>query len=180
MIRFVIVLSCLLVSSLAWAEDAAERVDEEYIERIAEGHRLYSNGAHQEALRAYRAALEEIPNDPMATYLVGCAQRALGQLDEALATFRSVVRLAGADDAAMHARALFNVALVQEARRDLVAATEAWQVYIAYAESHQNVPTYVANARQRLEAIQRVQELDTAYAPVRQRIADRAASEGSD
>lgn len=180
MIRYAFLLSFLLASSAAWAEDAVERPDEAYIERIAEGHRLYANGAYQEALGAYRAALGETPNDPMATYLVGCAQRALGQLDEALATFRTTARIAGADEAAMHARALFNVALVLEQRRDFVAAGEAWQVYIAYAESHQNVPTYVANARQRLAALQRLEELDTAYAPVRQRIADRAANASSD
>lgn len=183
MIRFTIFLSIVLSSSLAWAEEAGEAeepTDRVYNERIQEGHRLYTNRVYQEALGAYQAALAERPNDPMAIYLIGCAQRALEQWDEALASFQRAARLAGADDPALHARALMNVALVHEAQNRLTEAAEAWQVYIAYAESHQDVPTYVPNARERLEVIQAYQDLDTAYTVVRRRIRERQESEANE
>jgi tetratricopeptide (TPR) repeat protein len=176
--RLVIAVAVVLAGPVAWAEDAASRrADQAYMSHISEGHELFTNGSHDAALRAYREALTERRDDAAATYFIACAQRALGQNDEALASFRRAAQLAGSDDEALHARALMNVALVQELRRDLVAAAEAWQVYVAYAETHQRVPTYVANARQRLEAIQRVQELDTTYDAVRQRIAEDRSDE---
>jgi tetratricopeptide (TPR) repeat protein len=166
----------MLASSLAWAEDAgdAEREASPYSQHIQEGHRLFVNGSHAEALQAYQSALSEQPNDPMAIYLMGCAQRALSQWSQSLDSFQRAARLAGADDEALHARALMNVALLYEVQNQLSPSIEAWQVYIAYAESHQRVPTYVANARQRLEAIQRVQQLETSYTAVRQRIQEEA------
>jgi len=117
----------------------------------------------------------------MATYLIGCAQRAQGQMSQALESFQRAARLSGGDQVALHARALMNVALVSEAQNtsdhdNLAVAAEAWQVYIAFAEPHQDVPTYVANARQRLEVIRAYQELETAYSAVRQRIAEEPAN----
>ena len=170
------------IEPVALAEESAPEGsggdDSAYLERIVEGHRLFTNNERDRALRAYRDALEARPDDARATYYVACSLRATGELQEALETFRRAASLAGDDDA-LHAHALFNVALVLEALRDLPAAQEAWRAYIAFAESHQNVATYVANARQRLEAITAVQELDTAYQPVRQRIAERAAHANS-
>lgn len=172
----------LLSCSVAWAEDAEQPQEEQsaYLQRLVEGHRLFANNEHEAALRAYQAALEERADDAMATYLIGCAHRAMGSLDDALAAFQEAARLAGEPEAALQARALFNVAMVQEARRELEAAREAWRAYIAFAESHQSVPTYAENARQRLGVITAVEELDAAYAPVRQRIAERQASEASE
>lgn len=150
-----------------------------YLQHLVEGHRLYGENQHEAALRAYRSALEVMEDDALATYFVGCAQRAMGDLEEAVASFERAAELAGEGDAALQARALWNVAATQEARRELAAARRAWRAYIAFAESHQRVTTYVANARQRLGAITSVEELDAAYGPVRERIAARAA-ESSD
>jgi tetratricopeptide (TPR) repeat protein len=168
----VALLSSILAASTARAEQASAELEAErlYLERLVEGHRLFANNQHDAALRAYTSALEARRDDAFATYLVACTQRAAGTLDEALATMRRAATLAGADDA-LEARALFNVGLIQEARRDLAAAREAWRAYIAFAESHEGLRTYVANARQRLDVITAVEELNAAYEPVRQRIA---------
>lgn len=172
-----------LVSAVAWAEEAEEGEEEAsetvaYRNHILEGHRLFTNNEHEAALQSYQSALEVQPDDAMAVYLIACAQRATGDLDAALASFQRSASLAGSD-AALEARALMNVAFVQEARRDLPAAREAWQAYITFAEAHQTIPTYVPNARERLDAITAVEELEAAYAPVRQRIEERAASQES-
>lgn len=167
----------MLLAVPAFAEEGPGAEVTAYLERIVEGHRLYRNNEHEAALRAYRAALEGRADDPLATFFVGCAQRATGDLDGALATFRRAVELAGDSDASLHAQALWNVAMVQEARRELGEAREAWRAYITYAEAHSRVTTFVANARQRLDAITGVEELEATYVPVRERIAaDRSSS----
>ncbi len=173
-----VMLSCLLPTLVHAEEAASETTPTEYLQRLVEGHRLFANNEHDGALRAYRGALQAMSDDPLATYLVACSLRATDNLDEALSSFQRAATLSRDDDA-LHARALFNVALVQEARREYEAAREAWRAYIAYAEAHQDITTYVANARQRLDAITAIEELNAAYEPVRQRIAARAASESA-
>jgi tetratricopeptide (TPR) repeat protein len=180
--RLVAVALILVSSGVASAEQrAAEQRPAEPARRLeavqrfssslAEGQRLYANGEHDAALRSFQAALEAVPDDPMATFFVGCAQRAGGDVDAALATFRQLVTLSGERDPAWHARALWNIAMIQEARRDLGAAREAWRAYVAFAEANSRARTYAPNARQRLEAITAIEELDATYAAVRERIA---------
>lgn len=174
-----VVLIVLLAASAARAEQAStaparSREDAQYNERIAEGHRLTKNNELPAALRAYQRALEVRRDDAMATYFVACVQRAQGNLDQALASFQEAARLAGDQDPVLNARALMNIAFVREAQRDFTAAREAWRAYVAFIEGHARVPDYTANARQRLDAITTWEELDQAYEPVRQRIAEGA------
>lgn len=173
----IITISLVLLSTSAWAEEAeeAESRDTTYVDRLQEGHRLYANNQHEAALTAYQAALDARSGDGYATYFVATTQRAAGNLDEALATFQLALERSNEDDA-LHARVLMNIAFLQEQRREFEAAREAWRAYIEFAEAHQDVATYVSNARQRLDAINAEVELDAAYEPVRQRIAERAAS----
>jgi len=148
-----------------------------YVEATGEGHRLYSNGRYDEAERMYRSAAEALPSDAAALYFVACTQRARGDLEEALETFRAAAERGAESDAALQARALMNIAFIQEARGDLSGARLAWSAYVDFAEGHAGMTTYASNAEQRLSAITAVEELDAAYEAVRQRIAERAASE---
>lgn len=163
------VVTMILSSSTVWAESSDDESDE-FVEQVTEGHRLFANNEREAALRAYRRALREGSNDAMATYFIACAQRAEGDLDEALESFQSAARLAGDSNAALKVRALMGVAFVQEARRDFAAARAAWRAYIEYAEAHSSARSYIQNARQRLDVITSWEELDAAYGPVRERI----------
>ena len=176
--RIVAIIAMALWAGSAWAEEAASPAPTRspYPEAIEDGNRLYRSGDHEGALRAYRRALESGENEAMATFFVATAQRATGDLDGALASFRRTVTLAEGDNLAYRARALWNVAMILEARRDFTAAREAYRAYIAFAESQPGVITYAANARQRLDAITAVEELDATYEAVRERIRSRAAS----
>ncbi len=173
--HFAMITSLILcmTSASAWAEQSsADDSEAEYLQRLVEGHRLFGNNEHEAALRAYQAALEARPDDAQATYLIGCVHRAMSNLDEALESFQQAAQFAGEDNAALKARALMNVAFVCESQGELQAAREAWRAYITFAESHSGVTTFISNARQRLDTITNMEELDTAYGPVRQRIAE--------
>ncbi len=182
--RFLPFIAVLISTHLAWAEEAGEpdgggALDLEsvraYGAALAEGHRLYANSQPEAALEAYQRALGVMANDSMATYYSACAQRAAGDLDGAIATFRQAIERGSDGDDATQARALWNIAMIEEGRRSFDAAREAWRAYITFAEAHQSATTYVVNARQRLDAITAIEELDAAYQGVRERIAARAA-----
>jgi tetratricopeptide (TPR) repeat protein len=174
----IVVAAMVCASSTAWAE-SADTTSEEYTEQINDGHRQFANNDRDAALRAYRRALREGSDNAMATYYIACVQRAEGDFDAALETFQESARLAGESNPSLKARALMNIAFVQEARRDFPAAREAWRAYISFIESHSDVRSYVPNARERIAAITAWEELDAAYAPVRERIQAREA-ENSD
>ncbi|NMC68431.1 MAG: tetratricopeptide repeat protein, partial [Myxococcales bacterium] len=142
---------------------------------IQRGHRAFIARDFDTALAAYREAAMATPPLPIAHYFIGAAQRAKGQLDEALESFRTVSRLAGDSDAALKAKALMNIAWTLEQKQDLAGAREAWLEYKTWCTTHASIAGFPQTADERVAAIERIQQLDQAYAAVRQRIAERAA-----
>ena len=142
---------------------------------IQRGHRAFLARDFDTALAAYREAAMATPPVPIAHYFIGAAQHAKGQLDEALESFRTVARLAGDSDPALKAKALMNIAWILEEKQDLAGAREAWLEYKTWCTTHASIPGFPQTADERVAAIEKIQQLDQAYAAVRQRIADRAA-----
>jgi len=142
---------------------------------IQRGHRAFLARDFDTALAAYREAAMATPPVPIAHYFIGAAQRAKGRFDEALESFRTVSRLAGDSDPALKAKALMNIAWTLEQKQDLAGAREAWLEYKTWCTTHASVAGFPQTADERVAAIERIQQLDRAYAAVRQRIAERAA-----
>ena len=142
---------------------------------IQRGHRAFLARDFDTALAAYREAAMATPPVPIAHYFIGAAQHAKGQLDEALESFRTVARLAGDSDPALKAKALMNIAWILEEKQDLAGAREAWLEYRTWCTTHASIAGFPQTADERVAAIEKIQQLDQAYAAVRQRIADRAA-----
>ncbi|MBN1771400.1 MAG: hypothetical protein JXB32_09075 [Deltaproteobacteria bacterium] len=140
---------------------------------IQRGHRAFLARDFDTALAAYREAAMATPPLPIAHYFIGSAQRAKGQFDEALESFRTVSRLAGETDAGLKAKALMNVAWTLEAKRDLAGAKEAWLEYKTWCTTHASIAGFPQTADERIAAIDTVRQLDETYAAVRQRIAER-------
>jgi tetratricopeptide (TPR) repeat protein len=164
----------------ATSEDAADQGgNEAVIQAVQEGHQLVQRRQYAEAIEAYQRAVEVPGTDSWPWYFVACAQRSAGQLDDALASFQGVAEAAAENDAALKGRALMNIAWVHESRRDWTAARAAWQSYIAFAEAHAAIERHVATARQRLDVITAIEDLEAAYVDVRQRIAAEPEQTGN-
>jgi tetratricopeptide (TPR) repeat protein len=142
-------------------------------EAIQRGHRAFQARDFDTALAAYREAAMATPPLPIAHYFVGAAQRAKGQFDEALESFRTASRLAGDADAALKAKALFNIAMTLEVKQDLPAAKEAWLEYKTWCTTHASIPGYPQVADERVAAIDTINQLTQTYQAVRERIAER-------
>jgi len=140
---------------------------------IQRGHRAFIARDFDTALAAYREAAMATPPLPIAHYFVGAAQRAKGQFDEALESFRTASRLAGDSDAALKAKALFNIAMTLEAKPDLPGAKEAWLEYKTWCTTHASIPGYPQVADERVAVIEVIQQLNQTYQAVRERIAER-------
>jgi len=140
---------------------------------IQRGHRAFQARDFDTALAAYREAAMATPPLPIAHYFIGAAQRAKGQLDEALESFRTVSRLAGESDAGLKAKALMNIAMTLEAKQDLAGARESWLEYKTWCTTHASIAGFPATADERVAAIDAIRQLDETYAAVRQRIAER-------
>ena len=59
---------------------------------------LYRQGNFEEAITYLEPAAAAIPNDPLVQYHLAAAYQAVGQEQRALAQYRRVVEIAGADD----------------------------------------------------------------------------------
>ncbi|MBI5498726.1 MAG: hypothetical protein HY907_00665 [Deltaproteobacteria bacterium] len=147
---------------------------------IQRGHRAFQARDFDTALAAYREAAMSTPPLTIAHYFIGAAQRAKGSFDEAIESFRTASRLAGDSDPGLKAKALLNIAMTFEAKRDLASAREAWLEYKTWCTTHASIAGYPQIADERVAAIDAVQALDQNYEAVRQRIADRVRQAAED
>jgi tetratricopeptide (TPR) repeat protein len=142
-------------------------------EAVQRGHRAFLARDFDTALAAYREAAMSTPPLPIAHYFIGCALRAKQQFDEAIESFRTAARLAGDTDPGLRAKALFNVAMTLELKNTYPQAREAWQEYKAFCTTHAAIACFPAVADGRIAQMTIIDQLEQAYAAVRQRIADR-------
>jgi tetratricopeptide (TPR) repeat protein len=126
------------------------------------------------ALSALRRAVQVAGGDPYPYYCMGSAHRLRGQFAEALEMFRTARQLAQASgNARVEAVALAAVASTLEMLPNrLDEARAAWQEYVRVADANSAMVSPRVG-RSRIQAIDAAKEIREAYAPVRQRIAER-------
>ncbi len=140
--------------------------------KLARGHELYKSGNYEGALSTYEQAKSDRPNDPVAYYFIGCALAKLGRYDNAVVALRTMANMAGTRERALHAKALFVIAYIEELRGSRENAKEAWIAYKGYAQTAGDITAYISTADARLEAFEKVEKLDQEYGIVRERIAN--------
>ena len=144
-----------------------------YSAGVAKGHAAMAAHNYPQAIEAYRAASSADARDPLGLYFLGEAQVAAGQLDEADVTFGRALAAVGANDD-VHARLLFGLAELREQQGKWLDAKRAWEAYGEFASSHPNAKSYATTAAERAKAIGVHVDLETKYAPVKQRAEQRA------
>ncbi len=136
-----------------------------------QGQNLYLAGRYEEAIAVFSDADRANPNTPTVKFYLGVAYARLERYDDALAAFRVVVAMAGAEEKGIAAKARFNIALVKERQGVDDAALTAWKAYLDFAEKNPKVPTFVTSGNARVEALERKRKLGEEYRIVQERIA---------
>jgi hypothetical protein len=145
--------------------------------KLAEGHARYLATDYETALELYEQAKEMNSGEASAYYFIGFAQAALERWEDAVASLKTSATIAGAKKKALHARALFAVAVVQERRGEWKKAEAAWRAYKGYAQTHKDVKTHLSTAESRLEAIEKNNELRDEYEGVREKAEEKDKGE---
>lgn len=158
------------------SEDSDKPHAPEYMVLLVEGHAAFIVNDHEKALGLYKEAAEKSPKSPKPHYFIGCAERALGNFDAALDSFKTAFLMAS-DDPWWKGVASMNIAITQESAGRLEKAKSAWKDFKRLAEEKAFLKKYVETADARIEAIDRYIELDKKYEKVRQKIAEEKESE---
>ena len=137
--------------------------------RLAHGHSRYLATDYQGAISAYEKAKELEAGEAVVYYFIGCAEAKLERWDDAVSSLKTTATIAGAKDVALHAKALFMIAVVQERRNEWGDAKAAWTEYLSYAKAHEDALTFVPVAESRLEVIEKRMQLEKDYAVVKER-----------
>lgn len=140
---------------------------------IARGSTAYHDHNLDAATTAFREAATANARSPIPQLYLGYVAQSRGDAATALGAFREAARIAQAEgDARNRARAMAAIAGVNEAQNRWDDARNTWTEYATFADAHA-AETFPAVARARNEAIGRRGALETEYAPVRERIAER-------
>lgn len=140
---------------------------------ISRGSAAYHDRNFDAAATAFREAAQANNRSALPQLYLGYVAQAQGQAATALGAFREAARVAQAQgDDRNRARALAAIANVNEAQGRWDDARNTWSEYSTFADAHAQ-ETYPAVGRARSEAIGRRGTLETEYAPVRERIAER-------
>lgn len=143
-----------------------------YAAAVAKGHGAYTGRDYTAAIQAYKEAIAQDGSDPSGYYFLGEAQIAGGSTVEADGSFAAGLRNVGNKDD-LHGKLLFVVADLRERQGKWPEAKKAWEEYAQFLSTHPNVKGYAATATERVKVVDAHVDLDTKYAPVRQRIEDR-------
>jgi tetratricopeptide (TPR) repeat protein len=145
---------------------------------IARGHAAFTARDYPGAIQAYQEATQRDASDVAAYYFLGEAHLAGGSTAEADASFASGLRYAGGKDD-WRAKLLFAIADLRERQGKWGDARKAWDEYGQFVSTHPNIKGYGASATERAKVVDARAELDTKYAPVKQRIEQRRKESGS-
>lgn len=171
-----LVFAALVLPAVATAQPRNDEEALAYTRAVQRGHDGAKRADWQTASDGYGEAASIRPRSGEPVLFQAMLLRARGDLPGALGRFREAARLAEATGQAedgARAKALLGIAMVLEAQRQFADARTAFQAYVSFAESHGSVTTFPAVGRARVQAIDRVDELDQAYREVRERIAAR-------
>jgi TolA-binding protein len=139
---------------------------------LSKGHAAYMARDYPGAVQAYKDAIAEDGSDPATFYFLGEAQLAAGTTAEADNTFAAGLRNAASKDD-WHSKLLFVVAELRERQGKWPEAKKAWEEYAQFLSTHPNAKGYAATATERVKVVDARADLETKYAPVKQRIEQR-------
>lgn len=139
---------------------------------VAQGATKYAARDFAGAVASFQKAIEADPKNPLGHYFLGEAQLAAGNMTEAEAAWNRASLEAADKNPALRAKILFVLADLKERQHKWDDARAAWQVYLDWAAKNPNAGAFSGSGQSRQQMIDAVQKQDTAYAVVRQRIAD--------
>ena len=157
-----------------------------YNEILAKGRKLYQNKDYDGAIASFEEAVKLDPKNMYAYELIAQVQVLKGDVEAAKKTLAEARDKDGTDP--VKAKGLFFGADFSEraipgipskptleALQPVVElAKQAWDAYAAFVAEHTKAPDYRASATERKKRLDGRIEIEKAYVPVKQRIADRA------
>lgn len=140
---------------------------------LQKGHAAYLIRDYDKAYGYYKEAGEKAPKNPEVHYYMGCVLKAKAEHDDAIESFRTAYLMATGKDEIWKGPALVQVALVREAAKQWQEAKKAWQDLVDYAAGKGLQVDATALAKKRIEAIDKMLEMEKKYAPVRKLIEEK-------
>jgi tetratricopeptide (TPR) repeat protein len=179
----------LSASSLCFADEGAEGAKESkpatkrtdpkgitgispFMELIAKGSASYVARDYATAVTTFQEAIQKAPNRALGHYMLGQAFLADKKPDEADGAWQTALRYAEKDPV-LRAKALFVIADLREQQKRWDDALTAWKAYADYVASEAKANGYAATPTDRTRVIEKRKELETKYAKVKERIAQR-------
>jgi tetratricopeptide (TPR) repeat protein len=145
---------------------------------ISKGHGAYLARDYPGAILAYKEAIAQDAADPTSYYFLGEAQIAGGSAVEADSSFATGLRYVGSKDD-WRGKLLFVIADLRERQGKWPEAKKAWEEYAQFLATHPDAKGYAATATERVKVVDARADLDTKYAPVKQRIEQRLKESSS-
>jgi len=142
-----------------------------FMHTCIQGNAKYAARDFPGAIELYRKAIELSPKSPLGHYLLGEAQLASGNLQEAEAAWTRAAQDSSDKEAALRARILFVLADLKERQKKWDDAKAAWQAYLEYATHAPSAGAFPGSAQSRQQVLDTMLKQDKAYEVVRQRIA---------
>jgi tetratricopeptide (TPR) repeat protein len=159
------------------AASGAERYDpdnivaiSQYMETISKGLERYAAKDVTAAIDTFKKAVQLSPKHALAHYLLAEAYLQSNNFGEAEAAIAQALEANEAKNPAMRARVLFLAADVYERQKKREQAKAAWQAYADFTAKYGDAG-FPQSGAERLRAMQKVLEMEKAYAGVRERIA---------
>ena len=140
---------------------------------LQKGHAAFIIRDYDKAFGYYKEAGEKASKNPEVHYYMGCVLKAKGENDDAIESFRTAYLMATGKDEIWKGPALVQVALVREAAKQWEEAKKAWQDFVDYAAGKDLKVDATELAKKRIEAIDKMLEMEEKYAPVRKLIEEK-------
>ena len=150
----------------------------QYMETIAKGNERFAAKDQTGAVDAYKKAIQLSPKNPLAHYLLAEAYLAAANMGEAEAAIQQAYD-ADSKNALVRAHVLFLRADIAERQKKWEQAKTAWQAYTEHAAKlGPDAGGHPQTGAERVKVIQKIMDLEKAYAGVRERIAAEKADAG--
>lgn len=153
-------------------DPAGQRGISPFMIQVLKGNAAYAARDFDGAIGFYRDAIQEDPEHPLGHYMLGQAQVAAKNLDEAEASYEQGLRFSGKNKQ-VHAKLLFVLADLHERQKRLPEAKQRWQAYATFCRANPEANGYPKNAEERILAIEKWEEVSKKAAVVKERIEAR-------
>lgn len=153
-------------------DPAGQRGISPFMIKVLKGNAAYAARDFQTSIAAYREAIQEDAENPLGHYMLGQAQLAAGNLEEAEASWQHGLRFSGMNKP-LHGKLLFVLADLQERKGKFPQAKQGYEAYAAFCRANPDANGFPASAEGRIKAIDKREELAKKSAVVKQRIEAR-------